>query len=65
MKEKFVFSSKEVWVAIVVVVNSLLNSKGYPSIPVTPEFMGAVGIIFFALRMWFTSSKLVWDTKQN
>lgn len=64
METKFVLKSKEVWLAIGVVINSLLNGFGFPSVPLTPEVIGAVGVVFFALRTWFTDSKLVWQTRK-
>lgn len=58
--KKHALKSKEIWASIIVVVNGLLNATGYPSIDVTPELMVSVGIVFFALRNWFTESAVIW-----
>ena len=63
--KKYAWKSKEMWLSTGVIINAFLNMAGYPSIPMTPEVVGAIGVLFFALRGWFTSSMIVWRTKQN
>ncbi len=64
MKQKLAWKSKELWLSAGVIFNSVLNVYGLPSIPMTPEVVGAVGVLFFALRRWFTDSQLVWFKSQ-
>jgi len=63
--QKHALQSKEIWLSIIVVVNGLLGSFGYPAIDVTPEILVALGAIFFALRNWWTSSAIVWTKKHS
>ena len=64
MKTKSAWQSKEIWLSVGVMLNALLDMNGYPAIPMTPEVVGAVGVLFFALRRWFTDSALVWRSSQ-
>ena len=64
MNTKLAWKSKELWLSVGVILNSVLNIYGLPSIPMTPEVVGAVGVLFFALRRWFTDSQLVWSKGQ-
>lgn len=63
MKTKFAWTSKEIWLSVLIMINAVLEMNGYPAIPMTPEVVGSVGILFFALRAWFTSTALVWSVK--
>lgn len=58
MEGKKAVSSKEIIFGVLVLVNSVLDVAGWPSIPTTPEFVAAVAIVFVGLRRWFTTSPI-------
>ncbi len=60
MKTKSAYLSKELWLAVGVIANSILFAFGLPAVPLTPEIVGAVGILFFAIRTWSTDAAIVW-----
>lgn len=63
MKTKHALKSKEIWLSFGVIINAVLLQFGLPAIPMTPEIVGAIGIIFLALRSFYTQSKVVWLAK--
>ena len=59
-KTKVWYTSKEIWVVGLGLLNLAFNYFHLPSIDPSPEFYGAVMLIMGILRTWFTDARLVW-----
>lgn len=59
-KTKVWYTSKEIWVVGLGLLNLLLNWFKLPSIDPSPEFYAAIMLIVGILRTWFTDARLVW-----
>ena len=55
---KSIFKSKEVWVAVIGLLNYGLAGIGWPSIEPTPELLAAIIGALLAIRVLFTETKL-------
>lgn len=63
MEKKFVLTSKEIWVIFLGILNSVLNSYGFPSFEPTPELYTTLLGIIAILRIWFTKSAVTFRLK--
>ena len=58
METKPFYTSKEVWIGVIAILNIVFNLIGLPSIEPTPEFYGALIGLIVAVRVFVTQSKL-------
>ena len=59
--DKSFLTSKELWLVALAILNIVLNQFGLPSFEPTPEFYGAVLVVVFVLRGWFTKAGIKWS----
>ena len=55
---KSIFTSKEIWLVALGILNYILNKLGLPSFDPTPEFYSALLLVLGALRIWWTNAGL-------
>lgn len=52
------YQSKEVWVGVIAILNTISHYLGGPSLEPTPELLSAIVGLLVAIRVFFTASKL-------